>query len=95
VGTKLKYALTIRADGFDMDEDDFMVEIKRGANSIVLKKEDIERDSEGQYYVCFDTTELGSGSICAVVTAYVPDADFPDGVRTEVMKINLIVARGV
>ena len=95
VGTKLKYALTISAEGFNMENDDFDVLLKRGPNSMLLKKEDLVVDDNGQYYVCFDSTPLGPGVVSAIITARVPDDDFPDGVRDEVFKLVLAELLGV
>ncbi len=95
VGTMLKYALTIEAEGFSMADDDFEVLLKRGPNSLLLKKDDLVVDEHGQYYVCFDSKPLGPGIVSAVITAKVPDDDFPDGVRDEVYKLELVNLLGV
>jgi hypothetical protein len=90
LGTEKKYLLEIKSAGFDMETDDFNVTIKRGANVITLKKEDLVQDHEGNFYITFDTSDLGTGVASVTVTAYVPDSDFPDGLRTEVEKFNLV-----
>ena len=93
VGTKLKYAITVTSPGFNIAEDDLKVEIRRGEKSIILNKEDLIVDENDQYYVCFDSAELGSGKVEAIITAFVPDDDFNDGIRTEVTKIDLVNLR--
>lgn len=90
VGTKLKFAISISSPGFNMTEDDFTVDIRRGAKTIHFDKEDLVVDENDQYYVCFDTAELGGGVVEAIITAFVPDDDFSDGIRTEVAKITLL-----
>lgn len=95
VGTKLKFAITISSPGFDINEDDFTVDIRRGSKSIHFEKDDLVVDEHDQYYVCFDTAELGSGLIEAIITAFVPDDDFDDGIRTEVVKLTLLSAKMV
>ena len=95
VGTDLKFAISISSPGFDITEDDFTVDIRRGPKQIHFEKEELIEDESGQYYVCFDTTELGSGLIEAIITAHVPDDDFDDGIRTEVAKVKLLIARRV
>lgn len=95
VGTKLKFAISISSPGFDMTEDDFTVDIRRGAKTIHFDKEDLVVDENDQYYVCFDTAELGGGLIEAIITAFVPDDDFDDGIRTEVVKLRLLSASRV
>ena len=95
VGTKLKFAITISSPGFDISEDDFTVDIRRGAKMLHFEKDDLVVDENGKYYVCFDTTELGGGIIEAIITAFVPDEDFDDGIRTEVVKLRLLSASRV
>lgn len=88
IGTELKFAVNITSTGFNMLTDDWKVEIVRGPHKATFTKEDAIF-SEGQYYICFDTAEFGSGTYYAIITAYIPDTDFPDGLRTEVTKITL------
>lgn len=90
LGTEKKYLLEIKSSGFDMETDDFNVTIKRGANTIHLEKADMVQDHDGNYYITFDTSDLGTGVASITVTAYVPDSDFPDGLRTEIEKFNLV-----
>lgn len=101
VGTELKFLIEIEADNFSMVDNDFTVEIVRGPNHQFFAKADLvdeeyeEEDTDHNtvtkhhYYVCFDTATLGIGNYCAIVTAYVPDLDFSDGLRTEVYKVEL------
>lgn len=90
VGTELKYALNIEAEGFDMWEHEFEVDIVRGQKRIHIPK-DAMVISDDQFFLCFDTRELGTGRVYAYVTAHVPDADFPDGIRDEVQKLELFI----
>ena len=90
IGTRLKYVLEIAAQGFSMEKDRFCVDICRGPNTLHFDKLDLEFDDDGNYYVCFDSLALGTGKVYAVVTAYVPDTDYPDGFRKEVQKIDLL-----
>lgn len=85
LGTELKFAITITADGFDMEADDFSVVFKNNGNgkTIELSKSQLVYDQE-VYYALFDTTDLGTGLVNVITTAYVPDSDFDDGFRTEV-----------
>lgn len=95
IGTELKYAITITSPGFDMGKDNFEVTLKRGSKSLHFTKDDLVVDEDGQYYVCFDSADLGTGMVAAVITAYVPDDDFPDGLRTEVYKMDLVIIKNV
>lgn len=95
LGTKLKYAVSLSSPGFDLQRDEFSVDIIRGPKRIHFEKEDLVVDENGKYYVCFDTMELGGGIIEAIITAFVPDEDFDDGIRTEVAKLRLLSASSV
>lgn len=91
VGTQLKFALTVTADGFSMDDDDFEVTLKSQSKSLTIKKEDmVHDDTEGQWYFTFDSAAFGPGLVSVIVTASVPDDDFDGGVRREVVKRSLI-----
>jgi len=95
VGTELKFRIEIEAGGFSMVNDNFTVTIKRGSKQRVFEKADLARDAEDNFYVCFDSAEFGGGMIQAVITAYVPDAAFPDGFRTEVYAMDLVNVKRV
>lgn len=90
IGTKLKYIVEIGCAGFSMKNDRFTVDLVRGPNTIHFEKYDMELDENDCYFVCFDTLELGTGKVTAIVKAYVPDDDYEDGVRVEVQKIDLL-----
>lgn len=99
VGTKLKYKVEITAEGFSMDDDEFEVEVRRGRQSVVIKKQDmlIHDPEEGdvEYYIVVDTEALGPGRYEVITRAYVPDDDFEDGVRLEIAKQVLIPVASV
>lgn len=90
LGTELKFIVDIAASGFSMVDDDFTVTLRRGSTKRTFKKDELVRDAEDNFYVCFDSAEFGKGVIDAIITAYVPDTDFDDGFRTEVYKFQLI-----
>ena len=87
------YLIEIGAGGFDMLRDKFSVDILRGPNCLHFDKADMEVDESGHWYVCFDTMALGTGKVTAKVTAFVPDTDYPDGFRSEVQKIDLVIIK--
>lgn len=95
VGSKLKYAVTISSPGFDITRDDLTIDIRRGGKKIHFEKDDLIVDENDQYYVCFDSAALGPGKVEAVITAFVPDDDFDDGIRTEVAKVELVQLKNV
>ena len=94
IGSEAKYLVTLSSPGFSMADDQFEIILKRGSNELTFAKSDLVLRN-GNYYLCFDTTELGIGDVVAIVKAHVPDADFPDGFRTEVFKVELTKIRRV
>lgn len=97
LGTEKKYIIKIESAGFDMEEDEFEVIIKRGSNVLTFTKEDLiqGRDEEENWYVTFNTSDLGAGVASMTVIAHVPDNDFPDGIRDEVDKFNFLRIKSV
>lgn len=87
LGTTAKYLLEITGDGFDMSRDDFEIVLKGTTGSLLIKKKDAIAD-DGKFYIYFDSRRLGPGKVRAVVTAFVPDADVPSGIRNEVYVID-------
>lgn len=97
LGTEKKYIINIESAGFDMEEDEFEVIIKRGSNVLTFTKEDLiqDRDEEENWYITFNTSDLGAGVASMTVIAHVPDNDFPDGIRDEVDKFNFLRIKSV
>lgn len=98
LGTQPKYLIDIQADGFDMDRDNFEVELKRGEVSKTFTKEDlpteeyvVEGEVKNHYYVCFDTVDFGAGIVKVKVSMWIPDIDFPNGLRKIVDKFDLLI----
>lgn len=105
-GTEKKYLIEVESAGFDMHRDEFEVVIKRGGHTIVIPKSDLvvepytvtvdnEQETRYHYYVLFNTKDTGKGDVSAVITAHVPDTDFPDGIRDEVIKLDFLYVNGV
>lgn len=106
LGTEKKYLIKIESSGFDMETDDFEVLLKRGGNTLTIRKEDMVVEpytvivdnvevTKKNYYICFNTADLGPGVVSMTVTAHVPDTDFPDGIRDEVDKFNFLRIKSV
>lgn len=92
-GTMLKYLVEIEATGFDMNRDDFDIQLKKGPKSMLFHKSDLRTDSTSgttKYYLCFDSEYFGPGNIQAIVTGYAPDTDFAGGTRRFVDKFDLV-----
>ena len=97
IGTELKLNVNINPFGtVTMDDYDFIVEISTQRTSCEFKKSQLLRQDENNYVVLLDSKKLGLGVLKCKVTAYVPDTDFPDGIRTEVLSIDtgIIIRRG-
>lgn len=98
-GSEIKCLVEVSSPGFDMVRDDFEIDLKRGSTTKHFAKSDLITETytetvDGQsvektdYYLCFDTRDFGKGLLTAIITAHVPDNDFPDGIRDEVDKFD-------
>ena len=94
-GTGLKYAITMTCEGFDMNEDDWTVTVTRGSKKMVFDKSNSVHDAEDQWYICIPSEDLGPGLIQIIYEALVPDSDFPNGIRPEIQKFDLIMNKGL
>ena len=89
-GTEVKYLLALTAPGFDMNTDNFCVDVSCSGKNIHFRKQDLVYDvGEDKWYLCFDTKYFRSGEIVATVTAYITDGDFSDGIRDEVVRVKI------
>lgn len=97
VGTDLKFLVEITADGFDMNEDNYTIELRCGRVSKTVLKSDIVNAGEENenHYLVIDTREFGSGMLTAIVHADVPDDDLPGGLRHEVTVLELCRIQGI
>lgn len=86
-GTTPKYKLDIDV-GIPMSDFDFNVELIGGTGRVTVYKASMPVDSDGNYYLCFDTKDLGVGKVKAIVNARINDPDFQGGIRKEVAVIN-------
>ncbi len=89
VGTDLKFAITINCEGFDMDSDEYELQLRCSNKKVTLQKSDIVLGDQGEHYLLVDTTQFPSGTLRLIVTAKVPDDDFDNGIRREVGRIDL------
>ena len=92
LGTELKLNIGIEPiDRITMDEYDFEIELICGTikkKSIIIPKGECKRVDANNYIACFSTNDVGTGKLICRVSAYIPDGDFKDGIRTEVTEIN-------
>lgn len=93
VGTEVKFAVNIEAQGFSMADDDFTLYIMRGRNIVKeYSKSDLIVEDD-TYLLCVDTEETGVGSFDLAVNAQVPDGHFPDSYRTEIERVPLMTVK--
>jgi hypothetical protein len=90
IGTELKLNIHIEPIGdTTMDDYDFEVEVFCSPKKpIIIPKENTVRVDSDNYVVLVDTNIVGAGDLKCKVTAQVPDSDFPDQLRTEVVCID-------
>lgn len=89
-GTELKLNINIEPiGGISMDEYDFTCEFYCSMmDSIVISKSDMHREDANNYVALLNSDRVSTGSLKCKITAYIPDADFDDGLRTEVQLLN-------
>lgn len=95
-GSEKKERIEIVGEGFSMVDDDFEITLRRGRIEKTFYKRDlvhnvtiVDGKEQHDYYLIYDTSDFGAGPLTCIVTAYVPDTDFPDGIRTEIEKFPL------
>lgn len=90
IGTEMKLNISVDPLGeITMDDYDFEVEVFCiPQKKIEIIKEDSIRIDENNYIILVDSSKLGIGKVKVKFTAYIPDVDFDDGYRTEVLTIN-------
>lgn len=97
LGTDLKIKVELICEGFSMDDNDFDLTLRWNGGSKTYKKtssstdENIVKAQDGSgWYLVIETEELSmKGLVTLIATLYVPDTDFPDGIRSEVVKQDL------
>ena len=90
IGTELKLNIHIEPIGdTTMDDYNFDVEVYCSPKKpIIIPKANSIRIDSDNYVVLVDTNVVGAGDLKCKVTAQVPDGDFPDLLRTEVVCID-------
>ena len=72
-----------------MDDYDFEVHIFCSPKRVlVIQKNDAIRIDENDYVVIVDSEAIGTGEVKCVIVAQIPDEDFDDGLRKEVVSVN-------
>ncbi|MBO7293859.1 MAG: hypothetical protein J6U65_00415 [Bacteroidaceae bacterium] len=88
LGTELKINVTNDPiDGFHMGDYDFECAFYVYTNRRVVKKKSEMKKVDDDNYLGIlktdDVMRIGRGRVLVEMTAYIPDADFEDGFRTE------------
>lgn len=87
VGSEIKIFVTLTDLGdYTMDDVDFKCEFKVKGKVTKLKNEMIRKD-EGTYVATVDTGKLGAGKVTITSWVRIPDPDFGDGYRDEVVRL--------
>ena len=89
-GTDIKFNLNILPiGGISMSSYDFrVVAYVKGTNQrITIIKDSCAMEDDDNYTVPVDTTSLGLGELLLDVYAFIPDTDFNDGLRTEIVRL--------
>ena len=90
-----EYKINIHLDpvnGVKMVDYDFEAKIFVYSNRFVLiKKEQMIKEDDENYVVIIEgenALKIGRGQVKVQVTAFIPDSDFSDGFRTEIIEFN-------
>lgn len=88
IGTEEKFSVYIAPIG-DLHIIDCDFSVKAYSNSktsVIIPKDNAIFVSDDNFIICVDTNALGLGQITIEITAFIPDLDFPDGLRTEIAR---------
>lgn len=92
IGSEFKLRVHVEPiDGLYMDDYDFECELYTNLNKkIKILKNDTKREDHNNYIVIVTSDiskQLGKGILKMRFTAHVPDTDFTDGIRTEIVEL--------
>lgn len=95
-GTEFKINVHVEPiDGLHMDDYDFSCRFYVYTNRVVrIEKKDMIRVDQDNYIACVDSSKLGIGAVMMRITAFIPDVDFPDRLRTEVETVSTGITIG-
>lgn len=84
-GSEIKLNIHIEPlDGLTMEDYDFKVDVFTSAkNHQTITKAEAKKVDANNYLIMVDTSRVGLGPLRCGVTAYIPDGDFDDALRTE------------
>ena len=86
----LKFQIKVTATGFDQGTDDYDLDLYVNDNlERSYDQSDVIEDAQGNYYLLISTDDMNTGRLKLVITAHVPDPDFPSEYRKEVETVIL------
>lgn len=85
VGEGLKFRFDINATGFDQSVHPYTIDIYCGEKHIRLNQYNVKEGDDGHFYLPVKTDSLEPGPMKMVVTALVPDDDFEEGYRKQIV----------
>ena len=95
LGEDVKIGLSVNPiNDMTLADIDWEVELWCVSNKkLVIKKEDAIRYKDGEYFITFNTTDVGEGILQLKINYKIPDEDFADSIRNEfdIYKIMKIV----
>ena len=96
LGTEFKINVHVEPiDGLHMDDYDFSCRFYVYTNRVVrIEKKDMIQVDQDNYIACVDSSKLGIGAVMMRITAFIPDVDFPDRLRTEVETVSTGITIG-
>lgn len=92
LGTEIKINVHVEPiDGFHMADYDFKCQFYVYTNRFILLNKADMKEIDKDNYLAIITSDsalkIGRGVVKLKFTAYIPDADFPDGLRTEIAEV--------
>lgn len=87
LGTEFKLNVNIEPIGdVTMDNYEFKIEAYCSSKkNVIIEKKDTIRIDESNYVIRLNSEDLGVGDLKCKITAHIPDGDFDDNFRTEVI----------
>lgn len=74
-------------DGYHMGDVDFICIFHTGSRKVTLEKSQMIPIDTNNYVACLKSKELGRGTLTVMYQAAIPDNDFDDGFRDEVVVV--------
>ena len=87
-GSEIKLNINIKPiDSLHMSDYDFnVVFFTNSDQNITLQKHQLKQIDSDNYIAMLDTKQLGLGKVRMKLTAFLPDSDFDDLLRTEIIQ---------